>query len=135
MGTRLRILTFRKDKIMSLEINEQKQNAIAPIPEIKNLGKYEETIYHDAYSIGRATGMMTLDAKNQHKILSNLVWVIFDDAINKNKQIDSKIIKNSREIIQNAFDILRNINFVIDEKRAAAIIEGYGDIIEEKNRK
>ena len=79
--------------------------------------------------------MMTLDAKNQHKILSNLVWVIFDDAINKNKQIDSKIIKSSREIIQNAFDILKNINFVIDEKRAAAIIEGYGDIIEEKNRK
>lgn len=120
---------------MSLEINEQKQNAIAPVPEVKNLGKYEETIYHDAYSIGRATGMMTLDAKNQHKILSNLVWVIFDDAINKNKKIDSKIIKNTREIIQSAFDILKNVNFVLDEKRAAAIIEGYGDIIEEKNSK
>lgn len=122
----------------SLKYSEQHSKAIPADPGPKIiLEKYENTEYYDSYNKGLWAGKMTLDEKNKHKIVSNLIFTIIDDAklLNaKNKNLNGvNLLNNLQQIFNTCFDMMNSEQILFDIKRAASIIEGYGKHIENKN--
>jgi ABC-type uncharacterized transport system fused permease/ATPase subunit len=121
---------------MALPFNNIQTPVIQPVSEVKPIEKYHNTQYHDAYQKGILTAKMTLDVKNKHKIVENLIKIIFDDISEQSQKttaVSIGSIKSYNQIIETVMILIKSHNFTFDVTRISCIIEGYGKYIEQQN--